>query len=158
MINNIIFEGNLVRDPEEKYFPNGSKYAIMVLGNSQKFTKQDGTLAENKCFIEVQIFGKSAEIVMNHLSKGCRVTAQGEVNLQTWQDQGGAKRSKHFIVAKKLSIFSFKQKAEENTIEQKLKNSRIEEVNLNHPQTIDVNISDQELQQLPQAIQEVENV
>lgn len=141
MINSVIFEGILVREPEERFFPNGSKYAVMVLGNSQKFAKQDGTIAENKCYIEVQVFGKQSEIVMNHLGKGCRVTAQGEINLQSWQDQSGAKKSKHFVVAKKLSIFTFKkteaqtsetQTPQQGGVEEKMKNSRVENVDLSH--------------------------
>lgn len=115
MINSVIFEGNLVREPEAKFFPNGGKYAIMVLGNSQKFVRQDGSIDENKCFIEVQVFGKSAEVVLNHLGKGCRVTTQGELNLQTWQTKEGEKRSKYIIIAKKLSIITFKQREAENT-------------------------------------------
>lgn len=144
MINSVIFEGVLVREPEEKAFPNGGKYAIMVLGNSKKFTKQDGTIAENKCYIEVQVFGKQSEVVMKHLSKGCRVTTQGEINLLSWQDQSGAKKSKHILVARELSIFTFKKTegqpshTQEQSKEEKLRNARVENVSLSHLSEIQI--------------------
>lgn len=159
MINSIIFEGNLVRDPEERYFPNGTKYAVMVLGNSQKYTKQDGSVLENKCFIEIQVFGKQSEVVIKHLAKGCRVTAQGEINLQSWQDQSGAKKSKHFVVAKKLSILTFKKADEsqaqnpapqpqpqpQQNIQERIPHNKVEEVDLSHLQSSEITIEESDI-------------
>lgn len=176
MINSIIFEGNLVRDPEERYFPNGTKYAVMVLGNSQKYTKQDGSVLENKCFIEIQVFGKQSEVVIKYLAKGCRVTAQGEINLQSWQDQSGAKKSKHFVVAKKLSILTFKKADEsqaqnpapqpqpQQNIQERIPHNKVENVDLSHLQSSEITIEESDIpkdllelanQQAPQGEQNV---
>lgn len=160
MINSLIFEGILVREPEEKCFPNGSKYAVMILGNSQKYTKQDGSITENKCYIEVQVYGKQSEVVIKHLAKGCRVTAQGEINLQSWLDQNGAKKSKHFVVAKKLSILTFKKADEsqapqpqpqqqtpqpQQNIQERIPHNRVEEVDLSHLQSSEITIEESDI-------------
>lgn len=109
MINNVVFEGNLTKNPEIKFFPDGKKYAILNLANSKKYKKQNGEIAENTCFIEAKVFGKPVEIIEKFLEKGKRLIVQGELNLDRWEDNEKKTRSKHILIVDTFSIVTFKE-------------------------------------------------
>jgi len=105
MYNKVILVGNLTRDVELKYTPSGT--AIAKFGLATNRTYKDNTTGENKqevMFIDITVFGRSAEIANQYLQKGRRVLIEGRIVLDQWVDSSGQKRSKHSIVAEKMQF------------------------------------------------------
>jgi len=109
MYNKVILVGNLTRDVELKYTPSGT--AIAKFGLATNRTYKDTITGENKqevMFIDVTVFGRSAEVANQYLGKGRKVLVEGRLVLDQWVDNTGQKRSKHSIVAEKLQFMDSK--------------------------------------------------
>lgn len=104
MFNKIIIVGNLTRDVELKYLPSGSAVSTIGLASSRKYKKQDGSQSEEVCFVDVKLFGRTAEVANQYLKKGSQILIEGRLNLETWNDQSGSKRSKHTIIAESMQM------------------------------------------------------
>lgn len=113
MYNKVIMMGNLTRDVELRYLPSGSALATIGLASNRKYKKQDGSPGEEVCFVDVKLFGRSAEVANQYLHKGSKVLIEGRLSLETWNDQNGAKRSKHTITAESMQMLDSKPSSEE---------------------------------------------
>ena len=100
--------GNLTRDVELRYLPSGSALATIGLASNRRFKKQDGSQGEEVCFVDVKLFGRSAEIANQYLRKGSKVLIEGRLTYETWSDQSGAKRRKHTITAETMQMLDSK--------------------------------------------------
>jgi single-strand DNA-binding protein len=113
MFNKVILIGNLTRDVELRYAPSGT--AIAKFGLATNRTYKDSVTGENKqevMFIDITVFGRSAEIANQYLKKGRRVLVEGRLVFEQWTDNTGQKRSKHSVVAEKLQFMDTKAEAE----------------------------------------------
>ncbi|MGL2515790.1 single-stranded DNA-binding protein [Helicobacter pylori] len=108
MFNKVIMVGRLTRNVELKYLPSGSAAATIGLATSRRFKKQDGTLGEEVCFIDARLFGRTAEIANQYLSKGSSVLIEGRLTYESWMDQTGKKNSRHTITADLLQFMDKK--------------------------------------------------
>ncbi|GAA8101163.1 single-stranded DNA-binding protein [Helicobacter pylori] len=108
MFNKVIMVGRLTRNVELKYLPSGSVAATIGLATSRRFKKQDGTLGEEVCFIDARLFGRTAEIANQYLSKGSSVLIEGRLTYESWMDQTGKKNSRHTITADSLQFMDKK--------------------------------------------------
>ena len=89
-VNKVILVGNLGRDPEVRYIPNGSAVATLSLATSESWRdKQSGEQKEVTEWHRVVIFGKLAEIAGEYLRKGSRVYIEGQLRTRKWTDQAG---------------------------------------------------------------------
>jgi single-strand DNA-binding protein len=116
MFNKVVLLGNLTRDIEVKYTPSGAIVASTGVATNRKFKKTDGSQGEEVMFIDITLFGKTAEIAQQYLKKGSKALFEGRLKLDTWSDQSGAKRSKHTVVVEALELLESKetgQKAEQ---------------------------------------------
>jgi len=95
--------GNLTRDIELKYLPNGSVIANGAIATSHKYKKQSGEQIDDVCFLDFSIFGKGGEIFNQYVRKGSKVMLEGRLVFQQWQAQDGTKRNRHT-----LSVSEFK--------------------------------------------------
>lgn len=101
--NRIIIIGNLTRDPEYKQLTSGQPVCRLgVASNRQYKNKQTGSLVQEVCFIDVDVFGPQAESCRQYLQKGRPVLVEGRLKLDTWQSPDGQNRSKHSIIAEKV--------------------------------------------------------
>jgi single-strand DNA-binding protein len=99
-MNKVILVGNLTRDVELRYSQSGSAIANFGLATSRKWKdKLSGDLREEVLFIDISIFGRSAEIANQYLSKGKKILVEGRLKLEQWTDQNGNNRSKHSVIA-----------------------------------------------------------
>jgi len=113
MYNKVILIGNLTRDVELKYTPNGT--AIAKFGLATNRTYKDTMTGENKqevMFIDITVFGRSAEVANQYLKKGRRVLIEGRLVFEQWIDSTGQKRSKHSVVAEKVQFMDSKSESE----------------------------------------------
>lgn len=109
MFNKIIIIGNLTRDVEKRYLPSGTAMSTFAIASTHKFSKQDGSKADETCFVDVKIFGRTAEVAEQYLHKGSRVLIEGRLVFESWTDQSGNKRSKHSILAESMKMLDRKQ-------------------------------------------------
>ncbi len=118
MFNKVILIGNLTRDVELKYTPSGTAIAKFGLATNRTF--KDNLTGENKqevMFIDITVFGRSAEVANQYLSKGRRVLIEGRLVLDQWVDSAGNKRSKHSIVAERVQFMDSKSSTNNNGFE-----------------------------------------
>ncbi len=104
MYNKVIMIGNLTRDIELKYIPSGAAIAKSAIATSHKYKSQTGEQKEEVCFLDFNVFGKSAEILNQYVRKGSKVMLEGRLVLEQWVDQNGQNRSKHSL---RVETFKF---------------------------------------------------
>lgn len=112
MFNKVIIVGNLTRDVEMRYLPSGSALATLGLASNRRFKKQDGTPGEEVCFVDVKLFGRSAEVANQYLRKGSKILIEGRLTLESWTDQSGVKKSKHTITAESMQMLDSKSQGD----------------------------------------------
>ena len=103
-VNAVLLLGNLTRDPELRYTPNGAAVAQFGLGVNRRWRGEGGALQEEACFVEVVVWGKPAEAVAAHLTKGRAVVVEGRLQLDQWQTDGGERRSRLKVVAHRVTF------------------------------------------------------
>ena len=104
MYNKVILVGNLTRDPELRYLPSGSAICNTALATNRRFKNQAGEQKEEVCFVDISLFGRTAEIANQYLKRGSKILVEGRLKLDTWTDQNGGKRSKHSITVETLQM------------------------------------------------------
>jgi single-strand DNA-binding protein len=91
-INKVILVGNLGKDPEVRYTPNGKAVANLTLATSESWKVQSGQIQEKTEWHRVSMFGKLAEIAGEYLRKGSQVYIEGKLQTSKWKDQQGQDR------------------------------------------------------------------
>jgi single-strand DNA-binding protein len=103
--NKVMLMGNLTRDPEIRYTPKGTAVAEIGLAINRYFTGESGDKREDTTFVDVTLWGRTAEIASEYLKKGRPVFIEGRLQLDTWEDkQSGQKRSKLRVVAEGMQL------------------------------------------------------
>ena len=103
--NRVILLGNLTRDPELKYLPNGNSVANFGLAISERYTdRQSGEQKETVCFVDVAAWGRQAEVVNEYLSKGSPVFLEGSLKFDSWEADDGTKRNKLSVTAFRIQL------------------------------------------------------
>ena len=103
--NKVILMGNLTRDPEIRYTPKGTAVAEIGLAINRFFAGENGEKREETTFVDVTLWGRTAEIAGEYLKKGRPVFIEGRLQLDTWEDkQSGQKRSKLRVVAEGMQL------------------------------------------------------
>lgn len=106
--NHLTMMGNLTRDPEIRYTPNGTPVASFGLASNRRF-KQGDELKEEVCFLDVVVFGKTAETAVQYLHKGDCALFEGRLQQRRWEQDDGSKRSKHELVAQNVTFIRTKK-------------------------------------------------
>ena len=92
--NKVILLGNLTRDPEVRYTPNGIAVANFAIAVNRKY-KQGEETKEEVSYIDIVVFGKQAENCGQYLNKGDAALIEGRLQQRRWDDkETGQKRSK----------------------------------------------------------------
>jgi single-strand DNA-binding protein len=110
MFNKVILIGNLTRDPEMRYTPQGTSVCNFGIAVNRKF-RQGDEVKEEVTFINVVVFGKQADTCGQYLNKGSSVLVEGRLQERRWETEDGQKRSKHEVVAQGVRFLSKKQGA-----------------------------------------------
>jgi single-strand DNA-binding protein len=106
--NKVILIGNLTKNPELRYTPNGTPVANFGLAVNRKY-RQAEELKEEVCFVDIVVFGKQAEHCGQYLSKGNGVIVDGRLQQRRWETEDGQKRSKHEVVAQTVTFMPKRQ-------------------------------------------------
>lgn len=107
--NKVFLAGNLTRDPETRYTPNGTAITVFGLAVNRRY-KSEGEYKSESNFFDVEVWKKQAENCSQYLSKGSGVLLEGYLKQDRWEDHNtGDKRSKVKIVATNVQFMTKKQ-------------------------------------------------
>lgn len=103
--NRVIMMGNLTRDPEYKQLTSGQTVCRFGLASNRQFrNRQTGAMIQEVCFVDVDVWGPQADVCNQYLQKGRGVLIEGRLKFDSWQDNDGQRRNKHFIVADRVTF------------------------------------------------------
>ncbi len=97
MYNKVVLVGNLTRDIELKYLQNNTVVAKSAIATSYKYKSNTGEQKEETCFLDFDIFGRTAEVANQYLKKGSKVLLEGRLVLESWTATDGTNRTKHSL-------------------------------------------------------------
>lgn len=103
-LNKVILLGNLTRDPEIRVTGNNLTICKLGLAVSRNFTTRDGERREETTFVDIDVFGKQAEVIGKYMSKGRPLLVEGRLQLDQWESQSGEKRSKLKVVCENFQF------------------------------------------------------
>jgi single-strand DNA-binding protein len=104
MYNKIILIGNLTKDPELRYTPQGTPVASFRLAVNYRYKQADDAKQETM-FIDNVVFGKQAEACSKYLNKGSSVLVEGRLQERRWESNGQQK-SKFEVIAQSVRFLS----------------------------------------------------
>src|SRR5438067_9747480 len=97
--NRVILAGNLTRDPELRYTPKGLAISKIGLAVNRTWKNEAGETKEEVTFVDVDSFGRQAEVIAQYFKKGSPILVEGRLRLDQWDDkQTGQKRSKLGVI------------------------------------------------------------
>ena len=91
--NKVLLIGNLTKDPELRYTPQGTAVVNLRLAINRKFRDKNQELKEEVCFVTAVVWNKQAETCNQYLHKGSPVLVEGRLQSRSWEDNSGQKRS-----------------------------------------------------------------
>lgn len=101
--NRVIIAGNLTRDPDYKQLTSGQPVTRLGVASNRSYkNRQTGSMVQEVCFVDVDVFGPQAESCRQYLQKGRSVLIEGRLKFDTWQTPDGQTRSKHSIIADRV--------------------------------------------------------
>src|SRR5919106_431814 len=100
--NRVILVGNLTRDPELRYIPSGTAVSDIGLAVNDKFKRGDQWVEETT-FVDVTMWGRTAEIANEYLSKGSPLLIEGRLKLDRWE-KDGQKHSKLKVIGERMQM------------------------------------------------------
>jgi single-strand DNA-binding protein len=104
LLNKVFLMGNLTRDVDLRTMPGGNTVCDFGLAVSRKFIT-NGRQQTEVCFVNISVWGKTAEICKQNLSKGSRVFVEGRLRFEQWESRtGGGTRSKLSVVAENVQF------------------------------------------------------
>ena len=112
--NKVILIGNLTRDPDLRFLPNNTAVCDIGLAVNDRFKNKDTDQWEDRPnFVDCTAFGRSAEAISKHFSKGAPIFIEGKLRFEQWDDrETGKKRSKLKIVVDQWQFVEGKGKSD----------------------------------------------
>ena len=115
MYQRLVLVGNLGRDPEMRYTPQGTPVTSFPVATSRKYTTADGQQKEETVWFRVQVWGKQGETVNQYLTKGRKVLVEGTLipdengGPRVWTGQDGKPRASFEIRAQTVRFLDSKR-------------------------------------------------
>lgn len=98
-LNKVLLIGNLTRDPELRYTPQGTAVCTFGIATNRQWKTEDGGSKEDVEFITIVAWNRLAEICAEFLVKGKQVYIEGRLSTREWEGQDGVKRRTTEVVA-----------------------------------------------------------
>lgn len=105
--NRVILLGNLTRDIEVRYLQSGMAVADIGMAVNDRRKGQNGEWIEETTFVDVTLWGRTAEVAGEYLSKGSPLLVEGRLKYDTWEKEG-QKRSKLSVVCERMQMVGAK--------------------------------------------------
>ena len=101
--NRVILVGNLTRDVELKYLQSGTAVTEIGLAVNNRRKTQTGEWVDEPLFVDITLWGRTAEVASEYLSKGSSVLIEGRLKYDTWESEG-QKRSKLRVIGETMQM------------------------------------------------------
>ncbi|MFH0863952.1 MAG: single-stranded DNA-binding protein [Candidatus Gottesmanbacteria bacterium] len=115
-LNKVMLIGNLTRDPELRYTPQGTAVCSLGLATNRAWTTESGEKREEAEFHRIVAWNKLAELCSQLLTKGRKVFVEGRLQTRTWQGQDGNQRTTTEIVIDDMIILDSRRMGEESPV------------------------------------------
>ena len=118
MYQRIVLVGNLGRDPEMRYTPDGTPVTSFSVATSRKYTGSDGQMKDQTLWFRISVWGKQAETCNQYLSKGRMVLVEGEMtgdetgSPRVWTGQDGKPRASFEVRAQTVRFLGRREGGE----------------------------------------------
>lgn len=103
--NKVILAGNLTRDPDVRYLPKGTATVRLGLAINRNYTTDTGEKKEEVTFVDVDAYGRQAEVIGQYFKKGRPILVEGRLRLDQWEDKNTHQKQSRLKVV--LEGFSF---------------------------------------------------
>ena len=107
-INKVILIGNLGKDPEIRYMPNGDAVTNITLATTETWKDKTGEKQEKTEWHRITFYRKLAEIVGEYLKKGRSVYVEGRLETRKWTDKAGVDRYTTEVIASEMKMLGSK--------------------------------------------------
>ncbi len=111
-MNKVILLGNLTRDIELKYLPNGTAVGKSAIAVNKRIKTQNGETKDETMFIDLTFWGRTAEIVQQYFHKGSKILIEGKLIQESWTAQDGSKKTKHTVSVESIDFVDSKSSNE----------------------------------------------
>ena len=101
--NRVILMGNVTRDPELRYIANGTAVTDIGLAVNDRRKNASGEWVEETTFVDVTLWGRTAEVAGEYVTKGSPLFIEGRLKLDTWE-KDGKKNSKLRVVCDRMQL------------------------------------------------------
>ena len=91
-VNKVILVGNLGRDPELRYLPNGDAVANLAIATTENYKDKSGEKQEHTEWHRVSFFAKTAEVCGQYLKKGSQIYVEGSLRTRKYTDKDGVEK------------------------------------------------------------------
>ena len=119
-LNKVNLAGRLTRDPEVRFLDNSRAVCSFGLAVNESWKDKEGSKKEHANFIDIECFGRTAELVGQYLKKGSSCYLEGKLRLDSWQDKDGQKRSKLKVVADSVQFLDSGNRGQAGTADDPL--------------------------------------
>lgn len=107
--NRVIIGGNLTRDPELRYSQSGTAICKFGVAINETYTS-NGEKRQNTHFVDVTVFGRTGEVINEHLRKGDPFFGEGKLDFSSWEDRStGQKRNKLAVIVERFQFVGSKR-------------------------------------------------
>ena len=104
-LNKVILLGNLTRDPELRYTPQGTAVCSFGLAVNHRYATASGEAREETCFVDIDVWGRQAQSCSSYLRKGTPALVDGRLRLDQWDDrETGKRRSRLRVLADRVQF------------------------------------------------------
>lgn len=113
-LNKVFLIGNVTRDTELRVTPKGTAICQFGLAINRKYKDEAGDKKDDTTFVDIEAWGKTAELCSKYLTKGDPCFIEGRLRLDQWEDkQSGQKRSRLKVVADNIQFLGPRQQQQE---------------------------------------------
>ena len=113
-LNKVLLIGNLTRDPELKYTPNGSAVCTFSIATNREWKDSQGQEKAETMFHRIVAWSKLAEIIPQFTMKGSKVFVEGRIVNRTWKDKTGLDHYITEIVANEVIVLDNKKRIQQS--------------------------------------------
>lgn len=121
-LNRVMLLGNLTRDPEIRQTSKGQSVGDLAIAVNRSWSGEDNQRHEEVTFVDITVWGRTAENAQKYLKKGRSIFVEGRLQLDTWEDkETGKKRSRMRVVAERLQFMNdgTSEKGRSSSLEQR---------------------------------------
>ncbi|MFA6281219.1 MAG: single-stranded DNA-binding protein [Candidatus Omnitrophota bacterium] len=116
-LNKVFLMGNLTRDPELRYTPQGAAVVNLGLAVNRYYKDKSGQNQQDTCFINVAVWGQMAEVCNQYLQKGRQIIVEGRLQSRNWKDNEGKNRTTIEVKADNVQFMPNRAKEEAKEVD-----------------------------------------